>query len=95
MNFLYEYNSFIEMNDFGAIISITGSTFSNMNSCGSLIRNKRLLWQDTTLTQVDYVTYYKSRSNNYQYALNSLKYASGVGIPASTPYATCSTSDIT
>lgn len=86
---MYEFNSFIELNDFGGYVSIVDSSFSHMNSCGSLIRNKRYLWTDTTLAKNTYPTLYKYRSTNYQYGLLYDKYY-GSGVPAATPYS-CAT----
>lgn len=36
---MYEFNSFIEMNTWGASVSITSTTFNVTSNCGSLIRN--------------------------------------------------------
>ena len=41
LNFLYEFNSFIEFGEFGGYVQIKDSTFTNMNTCGSILRNKR------------------------------------------------------
>lgn len=35
------------MNSFGSKISITGSEFNNMNTCGAVIRNKKYLYTKT------------------------------------------------
>jgi len=40
-NFLYEFNSFIELGDYGGFVTITDSTFTNMNTCGAVLRNRR------------------------------------------------------
>jgi len=47
LNFLYEFNSFIELNDHGGFVNIQNTQFENMNTCGSIIRNKRYLYQKT------------------------------------------------
>ena len=65
-----------------------------MNSCGSLIRNKWYLWEDTALPQTDFASIYNYRANNYQYQLISYKYTPGIGIP-STSFTTCSYTSIT
>ena len=57
-NFAYEYNSFIELNSQGGIISMKGVTFDNMNSCGAIIRNKKALVTKTTAANT-IVTYYE------------------------------------
>ena len=55
MNFIYEFSSFIELNEFGGFISIKDSTFSNFNSCGSLIRYKdRIIYSNQSLPQNTY-----------------------------------------
>ncbi|CDW78870.1 UNKNOWN [Stylonychia lemnae] len=40
-NFIYDFNTIIELNDFGGHISLINTSFININSCGSVIRNKR------------------------------------------------------
>ena len=39
-NFIYEFSSFIELNEFGGHVSITNTKFSNFNNCGSVLRYK-------------------------------------------------------
>ena len=41
LNFLYEFNSFIELNEQGGHIVMTNVIFKNFNTCGAIIRNKR------------------------------------------------------
>jgi len=41
LNFLYEFNSFIELNEQGGHIVMTGVIFKNFNTCGAIVRNKR------------------------------------------------------
>ena len=66
MNFIYEFSSFIELNDFGGYVSITDSTFSNFNTCGSLIRKKdRIIYSNPSLAQTSYSLQYHYRANNY------------------------------
>lgn len=43
-NFDYEINSFIELNDLGGHVVLKNSAWNSMNSCGSVIRNKRYLY---------------------------------------------------
>jgi len=43
LNFNFEFNSLIETHEKGAYINITESNFENFNTCGSIIRNFRLL----------------------------------------------------
>jgi hypothetical protein len=38
---MYEFNTLIEMNDFGGTVFFYQSIISNFNSCGALVRNKR------------------------------------------------------
>jgi hypothetical protein len=41
---LYEFNTFIELNDWGNTVTITSTTFDRFSNCGSIIRNyKRFL----------------------------------------------------
>ncbi|CDW89500.1 UNKNOWN [Stylonychia lemnae] len=40
-NFIYDFNTIIEINDLGGHISMINTSFTNINSCGSVIRNKR------------------------------------------------------
>lgn len=53
------------MNDFGSHIVIKNSEFNNINSCGSLIRNKWYQWSDITLAKNSFTTLYKYRVNNF------------------------------
>ncbi|CDW77598.1 UNKNOWN [Stylonychia lemnae] len=41
-NFVYDFNALIELNDFGGQITLINTSFININSCGSVIRNKRI-----------------------------------------------------
>ncbi|CDW87732.1 UNKNOWN [Stylonychia lemnae] len=41
-NFAYDFNTIIELNDFGGHITLINTSFININSCGSVIRNKRI-----------------------------------------------------
>ena len=74
-NFLFDFNSLIELNDYGGFINIESSTFTNINSCGAIIRNKRVLLQRTDISMTTYSTNYMNRLNNYQYELLSQKYS--------------------
>jgi hypothetical protein len=38
---LYEFSSFIDMNNQGGHIVMTGVIFKNFNTCGAIVRNKR------------------------------------------------------
>lgn len=40
-NFNYEWNSFIEFNEYGGTLYIEDGEFDTFSSCGSFIRNKR------------------------------------------------------
>lgn len=48
-DFVYEFNSFIELNDYGGHITMTNTKFENFNNCGAVLRNKRYI-QDVTAT---------------------------------------------
>ena len=36
---MHEFNAIIEINDWSGIITLSQTTFDNINSCGSIIRN--------------------------------------------------------
>ena len=36
---MHEFNAIIEINNWGAKVTLSKTTFSNINSCGSIIRN--------------------------------------------------------
>ena len=84
-----DFNSFVELNDYGGHISITNTLFNNINTCGSIFRNKRYLWSDTSLDKSTFAALYKYRANNYQYDLITKKYTSGIGTPSSV-FSSCS-----
>lgn len=88
---MYEYNSFIELNDYGGYVVITNSKFINMNSCGSIIRNTRTYqYSNAGLATSTLADFYKYRANNYYNTLNSYKYTAGYGFPTVDPYPSCS-----
>ena len=66
-NFRYEFNSFIELNDYAGNVVIKNSKFSNFQSCGSIIRNKRVVIdkssQYTPADNLDFYTFYVEKSN--------------------------------
>jgi hypothetical protein len=68
MNFLYDFNSFIETNDYGGHIIIVGTTFERFSTCGAIVRNFRTPF-----------TYYKgmestsSASEVYDYRHNTIQ----------------------
>jgi hypothetical protein len=66
LNFLYEFNSFIELNEQGGHVVMTGVVFKNFNTCGAIIRNKRknLKRTDTGFTETPSETYW-SPANSY------------------------------
>ena len=43
-NFFYEFNSFIELNEFGGYINMDQVTFEKFETCGSIVRNKKVRW---------------------------------------------------
>jgi hypothetical protein len=70
LNFLYEFNSFIELNDHGGNVIIDNTQFENMNTCGAIIRNKRYLYQKTNYPSfTSMVDAYNDRQRNYAYEL--------------------------
>ncbi|CDW74791.1 UNKNOWN [Stylonychia lemnae] len=69
-NFIYEYNSFIELSSLGGHVILKNVIFDNMNSCGAIIRNKKAQL-NKTMTPTDFKTVYEYRSNNYEYTLHA------------------------
>jgi len=66
-DYLYEMKSFIELNPFGAHISIKNSDFSQFSFCGSLITNDAYYVQRRTdLATSNIENNWHRRSNNYQ-----------------------------
>eukprot|EP00347_Sterkiella_histriomuscorum_P017093 403350695 len=71
-NFIYEFNSFIELNDYGGYVFMKNVKFENINSCGSIIRNKKPLTMNKTYdnAQFEISQLYNLRSNNVQFEIN-------------------------
>jgi len=88
-SFLYEMNSFIALNPFGGHIEITGTTFTDFNFCGSLIRYKdqdAIFENEAYYDETDYLENYMRRQSNYQaYLFETFKY------DGLTAYTGCST----
>ena len=63
-NFIYEFNSFIKVGDFGGFIFVSNSIFENFNTCGAFIRNKRYIYQ-VSQDDTSAVTNYNTRAINY------------------------------
>ncbi len=89
-NFKYEFNSLIEMNSYGGNVVIKNSEFSNINTCGALIRNKvAILDKSSQYTPAtgydDYYTYFLARSNRFLYEL----YTSIYTTTFTSPFAGC------
>lgn len=79
-NFQYEFNSLIEMNAYGGNVVITNSEFDNINTCGSLIRNKAAILDQSSLftpstVSQDFYTYYLMRSSLFLTDQMANKYA--------------------
>eukprot|EP00347_Sterkiella_histriomuscorum_P009503 403340963 len=88
-NFMYEFNSLIELNDLGGYVQISKTQFQNINTCGAIIRNKKVIYRRDDLTQNSFPNVYETRVNNYQ---SQLKQASISDLGSFNPYVTCSTS---
>ena len=88
-NFFYEFNSFIELNDFGGHISMIDTQFENIETCGSIIRNKKVRYEFTN--SADFSTW--SVSDHYQYRNNYLQHYlySQVYDNVNNPYTDCVT----
>ncbi|CDW75099.1 UNKNOWN [Stylonychia lemnae] len=66
-NFIYDFNSFIEINNKVGYITITNSQFINFNTCGSIVRNKKVYFNRTDITPNSFENAYLFRTNNFQY----------------------------
>lgn len=51
---MYEFNSLIELNDYGGYIYMYYSLISNFNTCGALIRNKKNILKPPVTSPVSY-----------------------------------------
>eukprot|EP00347_Sterkiella_histriomuscorum_P007759 403347666 len=56
--------NFIELNDFGGYVEMDDVSFENLNSCGSIIRNKRLTINKTYSSNLDLEQLYVKKSND-------------------------------
>ena len=66
-NFLYEMNSFIQLHQYGARITITNSKFEHFSFCGSFITTREMyFYERTDLNTNDDEEHYLIRANNYQ-----------------------------
>ncbi|CDW75588.1 UNKNOWN [Stylonychia lemnae] len=64
-NFLYEFNSFIQINKYqGGYIVIKNVVFDNFNTCGAIIRNKLIYRETTGINYANYLTFYQSFLND-------------------------------
>ena len=72
---MYEFNSFIETNDYGGYIIITSTTFERFGTCGSIIRNfKNILSYSapySSLVSAKAPDVYMFRANQLQNAIYS------------------------
>ena len=75
------------MNDYLGNVVITGSTFSNINTCGAIIRNKASILTQTFTPSGsnDFYTYYLMRSSQFLTQQLTTKYA-----PITNPVSGCS-----
>eukprot|EP00347_Sterkiella_histriomuscorum_P002832 403366627 len=74
-NFLYEFNSLIQVNEFGGNISMTNVQFDNINSCGSIIGNKQpiaILKNDADQSSIT-ATFLQRQSNIQTSQLSSIR----------------------
>eukprot|EP00347_Sterkiella_histriomuscorum_P006177 403353767 len=71
-NFVYELNSMIELNSYGGHIQFETVNMDHLNTCGSIIRNKKaLIKRNFTNTTLDEKQFYSDLSNNLNYNLKS------------------------
>jgi hypothetical protein len=70
-DFRYEFNSLIELNDFGGNIVIKNSLFDNFQTCSAIIRNKKVAINKSGLytpaNANDFYTYFVERANRMLY----------------------------
>ena len=75
---MYEFNSFIELNDHGGHVEIIDSVFERINSCGSIIRNRKHVYTKP-LSRTSLQTAWIDRARNYPGKLLGDMYAEGTG----------------
>jgi hypothetical protein len=70
-SFRYEFNSFIEMNDYAGKVVIKNSKFDSFQTCSSIIRNKRVTFDKSALytpaNANDFYTFFVERANRMLY----------------------------
>eukprot|EP00347_Sterkiella_histriomuscorum_P008702 403344080 len=86
-NFMYEFNSFIDMNDLGGEVKIQNTVFSHFNTCGAIVRNKKAIFSRTDLPLNSFPNVYQTRVNNYQ---GQLYQTSLNELGSFNPYTSCS-----
>ena len=63
------------MNSVGGHVEIDTCFFTNINTCGSLVRNKDIYrYQNTGLARNSYANWYRYAGMNYQYSIYSQIY---------------------
>eukprot|EP00347_Sterkiella_histriomuscorum_P003595 403363685 len=67
-HFFYEFNSFIDLNDYGGYVEMSSVSFQYFESCGALLRNKKYRWS-MTQSSTDY-----SNNDTYAYVNNFMQY---------------------
>jgi hypothetical protein len=102
LNFLFEFNSFIETNDYGGYIIINATTFERFGTCGAIVRNFReslsiddisnLLNNTPSLASPQKVFY--ERSSRLQLELDIAKTARLTAFSSGGPFKNSCTKDV-
>ena len=66
-NFIYDFNTFIELNSWGGTVSISSTTFDRMSNCGSILRNYKSFLGNTTFNNAYNWYYNQGQDNNVEY----------------------------
>jgi hypothetical protein len=69
-NFLYEFNTFIELNEWGSTVSISSTTFDRMSNCGSIIRNTKHFISPETFNSTSFHLYVNNSVKTDMYTRN-------------------------
>ena len=62
---MYEFSGFIEMNGYGGYVEMYDTVFKNINTCGSIIRNKKKYIYNINIARTGHVVAYNERATNY------------------------------
>eukprot|EP00347_Sterkiella_histriomuscorum_P007237 403349735 len=71
-NFMYEFNSFIDLDDVGGHIILKNTSFINFNTCGAIIRNKKALFMKDLAQNSETATSSQLHLSSYEFRTNYL-----------------------